>query len=446
MLRILLVLFFIGGLSAAEKLLIPIDPQQYKQVSDTMLQAARDSDYAAVLIDGRHALELAPNDPELQAPIYLLMSFAARNSGELARANDYAALARTLDPSIESRMNAMGDNSVTRGDTQATITTGINAASQAFSAFTQIKLMKLCLDMVKHGMAPPPQCSGSPAPIAGMPQPIPGQPFPPQPISTFPMQPPPQPIPQPIGQPIGQPMPIMQPAPGQPMPMPMQLDVNGMPIQSGANVMYPPAPVGSPIYQPPIAPPTSVPGWPAPPSQPSPASNPPIPYPQPSVTGAPVPPGGFAGPGANPNPGAYPSPTRGSYSFAAPNVQAPYANARYAPRGGRVRGESNEPIFKVIHDHSNIGNQTYFAQSCGGLLSVSGANLTFTGSGGEEPRVIPASDILEIRLNSVIGKDAGVFHIATRQGLYLSLAPESQDREQARSLIETIRASLSLVE
>jgi hypothetical protein len=444
--RILLVLSFIGGLSAAEKLLIPIDPQQYKQVSDTMLQAARDSDYAAVLIDGRHALELVPNDPELQAPIYLLMSFAARNLGEVARASDYAALARILDPSIESRMlnepRPQGaDNSVTRGDTQATITTGINVAGQAFSAFQAIKLMKLCLDMVKHGMAPPPQCSGSPVPVAGMPQPIPGQPFPPQPTSTFPMQP----IPQPIPQPIGQPMPIMQPAPGQPMPMPMpmpmQLDVNGMPIQSGANVMYPPAPVGSPIYQPPMAPPTSVPGWPPPPIQPSPATNPPqIPYPQPSVTAAPAPPGGFAVPSANPNP------NRGSYSFAAPNMQAPYANARYAPRGGRVRGGANEPVFKVIHDHSDIGNQTYFARSCGGLLSVSGANLTFTASGGEEPRVIPASDILEIRLNSVIGKDAGVFHIATRQGLYLSLAPESQDREQARSLIEAIRASLNLLE
>ncbi len=103
-------------------------------------------------------------------------------------------------------------------------------------------------------------------------------------------------------------------------------------------------------------------------------------------------------------------------------------------------------MYRVIHDHSNIGNKAYFEQSCGGLLAASGTNLTFTGSGGEEPRVIPAADILEIRLNSVIGKDAGVFHIATRQGLYLSLAPESQDREQARALIEAIRTSLNLNE
>jgi hypothetical protein len=135
----------------------------------------------------------------------------------------------------------------------------------------------------------------------------------------------------------------------------------------------------------------------------------------------------------------------GGYTYAPPAGPAPYAATPSSTRTDLLRG-GGEPVFKVIHDHSNIGSQTYFEQSCGGLLSVSGTNLTFTGSGGEAPLMIPSSEILDIRLNSLVGRDAGVFHIATRQGLYLSLAPESQDREQARSLIEALRTRLGLAE
>ena len=60
--------------------------------------------------------------------------------------------------------------------------------------------------------------------------------------------------------------------------------------------------------------------------------------------------------------------------------------------------------------------------------------------------MIPSAEVLEIRLNSVIGRDQGVFHIATRQGLYVALAPESLDREQARTMIDTLRAKLGLAE
>jgi hypothetical protein len=227
----------------------------------------------------------------------------------------------------------------------------------------------------------------------------------------------------PVGESMPQPAPagiIPQPMPipvGQPMP---QSILPGTQIQSGGNVMFPPAPVGSPVYQQPLALAAPMPGWPAT-AQNAPAGQP-----------------AYPGQGA---PNAY-----GRPSYSPPAGPAPYANASFKPRAGRVRGGDDEPVFRVVHDHSHIGNKTYFEESCGGLLSVSGTNLTFTGSGGEAPRVIPASDILEIRLNSVMGRDAGVFHISTRQGLYLTLAPESQDREQARSLIEAIRANLSLIE
>ncbi len=193
--RIILVLSMIGALSAADKLLIPMDPQQYKQLSESVLQAARDGDDAAVLVGGRHALELAPNDPELQAPIYLLMSFAARNSGEATLAEEYAAIAHTLDPSIESRMRNSGP--ATRGDTAGTIQNAANIFGAAFNSYEQIKMMKLCLDMVKHGMTPPPQCGGQgagQAPVAGMPPPMPTQPG-------MPAMPPPMPMPTQPGMP-----------------------------------------------------------------------------------------------------------------------------------------------------------------------------------------------------------------------------------------------------
>lgn len=434
-----LLLFIAGSLWAADKLLIPIDPQQFRQLSETVALAAQDGDNAAVLRNGRRALELAPNDPDVQAPIYLLMSVAAGHTDDAARSADYASIARKLDPSLDSRLTLPGKKDASRGDPTPTINTAVNVFGQVMGSIQQIRLMKMCLDMVKHGMAAPPACS---APAPGQPM---GQ-------SNF----------------TGQNMPGQQ-MPPQPMPMPVP---QPMPQQAGANVAYPPAPIGSAEYQPPLSPPAPMPGWP---SQPDPSQPQPMPISQPMAMSQPMPaPQAIPMPqpmpsqampqqtGYSPQPPAYPQQTpppqnsyprqvprnsygnRGGYAYAPPAAPAPYANRQYRP-GPRTRG-GEEPVFRVIHDHSNVGDQTYFEQSCGALLSISGTNLTLTGSGGEAPSVIPASEILDIRVNVLVGKDAGVFHIVTRQGLYLSLAPESQDREQARSWIETIRTRLNLSE
>ena len=116
-------------------------------------------------------------------------------------------------------------------------------------------------------------------------------------------------------------------------------------------------------------------------------------------------------------------------------------NAR--PRRDPTRGESNPPV-KVIHDHSRFGDKNYFENSCAALLTVDSGELTFTPGGNEGPRVIPASEIIEIRLNTVVGKEIGAFHILTRKGLYLHLALESGDRDRARAVVDGLRQQLGL--
>ena len=65
-----------------------------------------------------------------------------------------------------------------------------------------------------------------------------------------------------------------------------------------------------------------------------------------------------------------------------------------------------------------------------------------TGSG----LVIPASEIAEIRVNTVLGKHVGAFHIVTKKGLYLHLAPDSGNRDDAPAAVDSIRKQLGLGE
>ncbi|MGA2185785.1 MAG: tetratricopeptide repeat protein [Bryobacteraceae bacterium] len=248
------------------------------------------------------------------------------------------------------------------------------------------------------GYAPPPQ--GYPPQQAAPPQPGPsGQPQggyapPPQPQGYPPQQAGP-PQPDPSGQPQGYAPPQGGYAPPQ--------QPQGYPQQQGAPPQ--PNPSGQPQgYAPPQ-------GGYAPPQQPQ-------GYPQQ---------GGYA----PQQPQGYPS-------------VAPYpAPHRYASR--RTRGAEFKPI-QVVQDRSRLGDKAYFATACGALLNVDNGDLTFTSACGDEPQVIPASGILEIRMNAVVGKEMGAFHIATRKGLYLDLALESGSREDSRSVVDTLRKELNLGE
>jgi hypothetical protein len=394
MLRIALLISLVSGSALAGQLAIPVDPDQFRQANAKLIALAQSGEDAALLVQARRTLELVPNEPALQAPIYLLMSAATRHLGENARAEAYEQAAHALDPSLAPAAAA----GTTRGSTSDTVQQAIGIAAQSVGAYQQIKIMQLCLEMVKHHMTPPPQCGAQQAgvPIAA------GQPMPIQPMSAPPMSAPPMSAPPmsapPMSAPTGFSQPLDQP-PG------------ALPLASTPPISYPPAPAVA-QSMPPAPMPAPIPAQASAPQQQQ------SPYPQQST---------------------YP-PQQPQQS----QQQQTRAYQRPAARG-RMRGEE-EPSFRAIHDQSRVASAHYFDQSYGVLLSVSGTNLTVTSTSGEPLRVIPAADILEIRLNSLIGREQGVFHIATREGLYLALAPESLDRDQARAMIEALRAKLDLVE
>ena len=107
------------------------------------------------------------------------------------------------------------------------------------------------------------------------------------------------------------------------------------------------------------------------------------------------------------------------------------------------RGETAAPI-KVFHDHSRLGDKNYFEPECDTLLVVEGGNLTVTPSGGETAMVIPAAEILEIRMNIAVAKESGAFHIVTKQGLYLHFAPEGATSDEGRADVDSLRSRLGL--
>jgi hypothetical protein len=60
--------------------------------------------------------------------------------------------------------------------------------------------------------------------------------------------------------------------------------------------------------------------------------------------------------------------------------------------------------------------------------------------------VIPISEILEVRLKTTAAKQVGAFHIATRKGVYLHLAPDSGSRDDARTMLDGLRKQLGISE
>jgi hypothetical protein len=124
--------------------------------------------------------------------------------------------------------------------------------------------------------------------------------------------------------------------------------------------------------------------------------------------------------------------------------RAPYgAPAGYARPQQTRRGEAAQSI-RVFHDHSRLGDRNYFEPPCGALLLAETGSLTFTPTGGEAPLVIPAAEILEIRMNTEVAKTAGAFHIITKKGLYLGLAPLGETADEGRADVDELRKQLGL--
>ena len=80
---------------------VPIDPDQAKQYEAAAKSAAADGNWSAALREYRRLIEVYPNEPGLQAPIYFAMAEAAEKSGDAAQAQVYTAMSRALDPTLE---------------------------------------------------------------------------------------------------------------------------------------------------------------------------------------------------------------------------------------------------------------------------------------------------------------------------------------------------------
>ncbi|GAC1424253.1 MAG: hypothetical protein NVS9B15_17040 [Acidobacteriaceae bacterium] len=98
----------------------------------------------------------------------------------------------------------------------------------------------------------------------------------------------------------------------------------------------------------------------------------------------------------------------------------------------------------MLYARSRLGDPDYFALACGALLTSDGSSLIFTPACNQTPRVIPFTDVLEVRSNVLVGREIGAFHILTRKGLYLDLAPFNGDREAGRRDVESVHKLLGI--
>jgi hypothetical protein len=140
-------------------------------------------------------------------------------------------------------------------------------------------------------------------------------------------------------------------------------------------------------------------------------------------------------------PGQYPQQSQAQY----PQQQqvAPYGAPQNTGARPQTRGLAS-PVIKVIYDRSRFGAADHLADACGALLNVEDGNLVFTPGCGEEPRVIPAGEIWELRNNLLVGREVGAFHIITKKGLYLDVAPSSGGKDAGREEVEQLKKLLGL--
>src|ERR1035437_6362637 len=442
------VLMLPASLLAQVRFSVPMDAGLGKQLIENARAAQQEGNHGVALREYSRALEVYPNEPLVRAPIYRALSVEARADGDAALAKVYLEMAQSIEGDAGKLLEG-APAAITRGSGETASAVGqgalgmIAAILQARDAAKAAKLQKQQLQQQQapQALAQPPGVYAYPqVPVGqpGYPPPAAATAYAPMPgYGTIPGQPDPNAL-QPGYPPPAQPQYAQQPG----YPPPAQPQVAQQPgYPPPAQPQYAPQPGYPPPAQPQYAP---QPGYPPPP-QPQVAPQPGYPpQGQPQYAQQPgYPPQGQ--PQYAQQPG-YPPQGRPQYAprYAAP--ASPYGAPRgYAAPRGAMRGTAMKPL-RVVHDHALLGDAAYFADGCGALIGFDNGALTFTPSGGESPLVIPAGEVSEVRLNAVVGKEIGAFHIMTRKGLYLNLATESGKREDARAAVEELRRQLGLSE
>jgi hypothetical protein len=430
------------ALLSAQGLRAPVDPNAPK----TILAAARDAEssanYMAAIREYRRLLEVYANEPGLQAPVYLAMSADAEKSGDLTQAHLYSEVSASLDPNLAQKAKeAEGKNAGTRGGGgKADLLLALaSAALQSYASTRASQSQQQPQQQQQQAYQQQSQYPQQPYGQPGYQQPAQYSPTPG--------------YSDPNAQVAGQPQPQGQYPSSQPGQYPQQAQAQYPAAQPAGQ--YPSSqPAGQyPASQPGGQYPASQPGGQYPASQPSgqyPASQPAGQYPQQAQSQYPQqqPQGQYPQqaqaqypqqPGQYPQqpqdqaaqPGGYPAPQSAPYG-------APRGQARRQTRGAAATS------IKVVYDRSRLGAADHFANACGALLTLDDSNLIFTPGCGEAPRVIPAADVWEVRSNALVGREIGAFHIITKRGLYLDVAPTGGDRESGRVQVEELRKALGL--
>jgi len=443
---------------AMAQLHVPVDTEARKQAEVAVREVQQDHDSAASIRAYRRWLEFYPNEPSVQAGIYRAMSIAFAQDGNEEQATIWSRAAE-LDPVQDGRVASEHSNTRGATDKLAALLAAVNQTAQTVQTLRQtFNAAHPNPAMPGVAQAFPQQPVGSPGfqptPVT---QPMPGY-APAQPQFAPPTAAgQPQPIPlDPQGNPIQQPVPQQ---PMQPVAMGAQGNSIQQPVPQPIAPMQPQAPQMQPVIQQQPQQPQQY-QQPAQQYQPQPQPQqyqPQQQYQQPQQQYQQQPAQQYQQPQQYPQqsqqqypqqsqryaqPAQYQQQYRQPPPYAQPRM--PYgAPAGYARGQQARRGSAGAPI-KVFHDHSRLGDANYFEPTCGALLLVENGSLTFTPAGGENSLVIPVSEIIEIRMNTLVAKEAGAFHIITKSGLYLALAPAGATAEEGRADMEELRKQLGL--
>jgi len=403
---------------AVAQLHVSVDAGALKQAEIAVRDSQQEGNSAATIRAYRRWLEFYPNEPSIQAEIYRALATLFEQEGDAEQARLWSGAAESLDPAQGGSPQANGATTRGSADKLAAILAAVNQSAQAVQTIRQ----------TLNAANPGPGAAAVPGPVAAVPfpaQPVgsPGY----QPVAVTQSMPGYAPEPQFVPQ-QAQPQPVPLDAQGNPIPQPapqpiqpMALDAQGNPVPQPIQPVVQPQPQQVQYAQ----------------QQPQPLRQYPQQQPQPQQV-------------------QYAQQQTGPQSmqqYPQQKAQRPQQYARqratygvpvgYARPQQTRRGEAAQAI-RVFHDHSRLGDTNYFEPPCGALLLAENGGLTFTSTGGEAPLVIPASEILEIRMNTAVAKEAGAFHIITKSGLYLGLAPQGATADEGRADVDELRRQLGL--
>ncbi|GAC1424251.1 MAG: hypothetical protein NVSMB62_21050 [Acidobacteriaceae bacterium] len=104
--------------------------------------AETEHNFAAASREYRRLLELSPNEPTLQAPIFLAMSADAAKAGDPAQSTQYKAITAALDPALAKKANEAGSTTTaTRGGNEKADTI-LAIAAAALQGYTVYRAQK----------------------------------------------------------------------------------------------------------------------------------------------------------------------------------------------------------------------------------------------------------------------------------------------------------------